>query len=93
MKRDKRTALRLEKAILGGDLDKVRELIAAGTDVIAAFDDGTTPIQLAGRECQISIVRALAKAGAALKELEVLSLEERMQLMMNSNRDRIRLLH
>ncbi len=89
MKRDKRAAQRLEKAIRAGDLAKLRELIAAGADVLTAFDDDTTPIQVAGRECQIPIVRALAKAGAPLVELEALSLKERMQLAMKSSRDQL----
>ena len=87
MKQDKRAAQRLEKAIRAGDLARVRELIAAGIDVSAAFDDGSTPIQLAAREKQITILRALAGAGAALKELEALSMEERLTLFLESSRD------
>jgi len=85
MKRDKRAARRLEKAIRAGDLAKVRELIAAGVDVSAAFDGGATPIQLAAREKRIAVVRALAAAGASLNELEALSLEERLTLYRASS--------
>ncbi len=87
MKQDKRSALRLEKAIRAGDLAKVRELIAAGIDVATASDDGSTPIQLAAREGQITIVRALAGAGAELAELEALGLEERLKLFLESSKD------
>jgi serine/threonine-protein phosphatase 6 regulatory ankyrin repeat subunit B len=89
MKRDKRAAQRLEKAIRAGDLAKVRELIAAGVEVSAAFDDGATPIQLAAREQRIPIVRALAGGGASLKELEALSMAERLSLAVASSGDRL----
>lgn len=79
---------KLEAAIRAGDLARVRKLIASGVDVEAALTDGTTPIQLAARERQISILRALAAAGAALTDLEVLSMEERLKLFLDASLDR-----
>ncbi len=70
----------LETAIRTGDLDKVRELIAAGADVSAALADGTTPIQLAARERRTTILRALVSAGADLADLADLSVEDRLAL-------------
>lgn len=78
---------KLKIAIRAGDLDKVRKLIAGGIDVSTAFDDGTTPIQLAAREGQTVILRALAAAGADLDDLEDLDLTERMKLFVNSSFD------
>ncbi len=78
---------KLETAIRAGDLDKVRQLIAAGVDVSTAFDDGTTPIQLAARERQVTILRALAGAGAGLADLEVLDFQERLTLFFDSSLD------
>ncbi len=77
----------LEKAIRAGDLDKVRELIAAGADVSAALADGTTPIQLAARQRQVTILRALVAAGADLTDLEDLGVEERLMLFVDSHLD------
>lgn len=78
---------KLKDAIRAGDLEKVRELIAGGVDVAAAFSDGTTPIQLAARERQTKILRALAGAGAALEDLTRLSLEERLTLLLDAALD------
>ena len=78
---------KLEAAIRAGDLDKVRKLIAGGADVSAAFADGTTPIQLAAREGQIPILRALAAAGANLADLESLDFQERLKLFVDSSLD------
>ncbi|MEM7356053.1 MAG: ankyrin repeat domain-containing protein, partial [Acidobacteriota bacterium] len=78
---------KLEAAIRAGDLEKVRELIAKEVDVSLAFADGTKPIQLAAREGQVTIVRALAAAGADLDDLEVLSLPERLKLFVESSLD------
>ena len=80
-------ASKLEAAIRAGNLEKVRELIAKEVDVSLAFADGTKPIQLAAREGQITIVRALAAAGAELDDLEVLSLPERLKLFVESSVD------
>ncbi len=77
---------KLEQAIRAGELDKVRELIAAGVDVSAAFADGTTPILLAARERQTTILRALAAAGGDLSDLEVLDFEERLTLFFDASR-------
>lgn len=77
----------LEAAIRAGDLEKVRELIADGTDVSAKMADGSTPIQLAAREHQITILRALAGAGARLTDLETLNFEERLRLFVESSLD------
>ena len=82
MKRNK-----LKTAIRAGDLDKVRQLIAAGVDVTEAFTDGMTPIQLAAKERQVTILRALAGAGAGLGDLEILNFEERLQLFFDSSLD------
>ncbi len=79
MKRNK-----LEVAIRAGDLDKIRELIAAGTDVSTALADGTTPIQLAAKERQVTILRALAAAGADLADLNDMGIEERLTLFVDS---------
>ena len=78
---------KLEAAIRAGDLGKVRQLIAAGVDVSTALDDGTTPIQLAARERQTTILRALAAAGAALTDLEDLNVEERLTLFVDAYLD------
>lgn len=78
---------KLEAAIRAGDLEKVRELIADGTDVSAKMADGSTPIQLAARERQITILRALAGAGARLTDLETLNFEERLRLFVESSLD------
>ncbi len=78
---------KLEAAIRAGDLEKVRELIADGTDVSATLADGATPIQLAARERQITILRALAGAGARLSDLEALNFEERLTLFVESSLD------
>ncbi len=78
---------KLEAAIRAGDLDKVRELIAAGADASATLDDGTTPIQLAARERQTTILRALAAAGADLSDLEALNVEERLTLFLDAYLD------
>ena len=77
----------LEAAIRAGNLEKIRELIAAETDIIIAFADGTTPIQLAAREGQVTILRALAGAGADLDDLETLDFQERMKLFADSMLD------
>ncbi len=77
----------LEVAIRAGDLERVRELIAGGVDVEAAFADGTTPVQLAAKERQPTILRALAGAGAALESLTSLSLEERLTLFLDASLD------
>ncbi len=79
---------KLETAIRAGDLEKVRKLIAAGTDVAAAFADGTKPILLAARQGQITILRALAAAGADLADLEALETQERLKLFLDSALER-----
>ncbi len=78
---------KLQVAIQAGDLEKVRKLIASGADVEAAFADGTTPVQLAARERQTTILRALAGAGADLASLATLSLEERLTLFLDASLD------
>ncbi len=78
---------KLVTAIRAGDIDKVRKLIAGGADVSAALDDGTTPIQLAARERQTTILRALAAAGADLSDLEDLNVEERLTLFVDAYLD------
>ncbi len=75
---------KLATAIRAGDLDKVRELIAAGADVSAALADGMTPVQLAARERQITILRALVTAGGDLGELDDLGVEERLTLFVDA---------
>ncbi|MCP3961510.1 MAG: hypothetical protein GY719_27015 [bacterium] len=77
----------LEAAIRAGNLDKIRELIAAGADVSTAFADGTTPILLAAREGEVTILRALAAAGADLTDLESLDFQERLKLFADSSLD------
>jgi ankyrin repeat protein len=78
---------KLENAIRAGDIEKVRKLIAAGVDVSAAFADGTKPIQLAAQDRQVTILRALAAAGADLADLEVLTPEQRLNLFLDSSLD------
>lgn len=78
---------KLENAIRAGDLDQVRKLIAGGADVSAAFADGTKPILLAAREGQVTILRALAAAGADLEDLDSLSFPERLKLFVDSSLD------
>ncbi len=78
---------RLEAAIRAGDLDKVRELIAAGADVSSAWPDGMTPIQLAAQERQTTILRALVAAGADLGDLENLGVEDRLTLFVEAYLD------
>ena len=78
---------KLEVAIRTGNLEKVRQLIADEVDVSVALADGTKPIQLAAREGQVTIVRALAAAGADLDDLEVLSFPERLKLFVDSSLD------
>ncbi len=75
----------LETAIRSGDVDRVRELIAAGADVAAPLADGTKPILLAAREHQITVLRALAGAGASLYDLEPLTVEERLLLFAEAS--------
>lgn len=79
---------KLEAAIRAGDLDKVRELIAGGVDVTAALADGTPPILLAAREGQVTILRALAAAGADLTDLKPLDFQERLKLFADASLDR-----
>ncbi|MCP4659697.1 MAG: hypothetical protein GY856_30205 [bacterium] len=80
--------MNLRAAILAGDLDKVRELIADGTDVKTVFDDdGLTPIQLAARAKHIHIVRALAEAGADPRDLAALEFAERLLLLIQSTQE------
>ncbi len=78
---------KLVTAIRAGDLDKVRQLIAAGADVSAPLDDGATPVQLAARERQTTIVRALVAAGADLADLNDLNVEERLTLFVDAYLD------
>ncbi len=78
-------ASQLETAIRAGDLDRVRALIAAGTDVTAPLADGTKPILLAARVHQMAVLRALAGAGAELSDLEPLNPEERLTLFAEAS--------
>lgn len=78
---------KLKDAIRAGDLEKIRKLIAGGADVASAFTDGTTPIQLAAREGQVTILRALAAAGADLTDLETLNFQERLKLFVEASLD------
>ncbi len=80
--------MNLRTAILAGDLDRVRELITDGADVVTAFDDdGLTPIQLAARAKHIHIVRALAEAGADPRDLAALEFAERLLLLIQSTQE------
>ncbi|HEX9731874.1 MAG TPA: ankyrin repeat domain-containing protein [Thermoanaerobaculia bacterium] len=78
---------KLKDAIRAGDLERIRKLIAGGADVAAAFTDGTTPIQLAAREGQVTILRALAAAGADLTDLDTLNFQERLKLFIEASLD------
>jgi len=80
-------AKQLKAAIEAGDLEKVRKLIGGGADVSAAFADGTKPIQLAARKGQVTILRALAAAGADLEDLAILDFQERLKLFVDSSFD------
>ncbi len=76
---------KLEAAIRAGDLERVRALIASGADVSAPLSGGTAPILLAAREHQVTVVRALAGAGASLSDLEALNVEERLMLFAEAS--------
>ena len=54
----------LHRAVYGGDVDEVRELLAAGADVRAANHFGATALQLAAVVGDTGMIRVLLKAGA-----------------------------
>lgn len=54
----------LHEAVAESDIERVRELLAAGADVNARDEDGATPLHYAGGECATEIVRLLLEAGA-----------------------------
>lgn len=77
----------LRKAILSGDLEEVRRLIAEGADVQTRLSGGETPIQLAARQSHVDIVRALAHAGADPRDLSALELPCRLVLFLKTAKE------
>ncbi|MGB5685139.1 MAG: ankyrin repeat domain-containing protein [Candidatus Electrothrix sp.] len=73
---DKIEAQKLMKAVTEDDLDRVKELIAAGADVDArypvvnGFNDAHTPLLVACRDGHTSAVVELLKAGADVNAVE-----------------------
>src|SRR5207245_2956515 len=56
----------LHEAVAECDIERVRQLVAAGADVNAREEDGATPLHYAGAERIIEIIRILLDAGADL---------------------------
>src|SRR5436190_8185658 len=54
----------LHDAVAECDIERVRQLVAAGADVNARDEDGATPLHYAGAEGATEIVRLLLEAGA-----------------------------
>lgn len=53
-----------------GQIDRLREAIAAGVDLAARDEEGRTPLHIAVRRRRLDVVRALADAGADLEAEE-----------------------
>ena len=55
-----------ERAVTHGDVEGVRELLAAGADVNARNQHGQTALMLAAHRGHLQVVEALVEAGADL---------------------------
>jgi ankyrin repeat protein len=60
----------LHDAVAECEIERVRQLIAAGADVNARDEDGATPLHYAGAERHIDIIRLLLDAGADLSSVD-----------------------
>jgi ankyrin repeat protein len=60
----------LHKAVAECDIERVRQLVAAGADVNAPDEDGATPLHYAGAERHVDIIRLLLEAGADLSSVD-----------------------
>jgi ankyrin repeat protein len=52
------------QAIIGGDIDVAKQLLAAGTDINAANDSGWTPLYFAIENMQLESIKFLLENGA-----------------------------
>jgi uncharacterized protein len=56
----------LHNAVIDGDVARLQNLLASGSDPGAADDNGWTPLHFAAQESAAEVVQLLLKAGAAI---------------------------